>query len=207
MNSNLFQTPLEKQLNKIVSEKPSTNNNKHHLLKNSSLPNQELTRSIEAVTKKPPQNLKESLTVDSDRPMDFLNQFISLLIEKIIENLHDLVLIDPNSNYQVLLSELEEQTNNVPQACQEMHHKLIDQIASLAYLQKIHAIIDLNEYPVLKKALVLLHADNFKLNPYHYINLKWELVENLLDQEEKEIVNKYHLNLSKLWKEFLLEQD
>lgn len=159
-------------------------------------------------------NMNKMLT----KPMDFLNNYIASLIEKIIENLHTMMVSqhdrseELDERFNTLLSSIEclesMSDDAVPSQYQECHDQLKREFNGLRYVNRMNGIF--MEYPNLeeiKPYLTNFYRQSLKLNPGIYLNLTQEQLETVLDDLDREIIDKYSLNIKSIWTDHLKHLD
>ena len=158
-----------------------------------------------------PENLKECLEDNIiEKPMDYLNNFIAQLLEKIIEAVPNLIVIDKNRNYTELINSLKDQDNlkdSVPDNYKMMHTNLLNQIRGCEYIQRIQYLTDWSLYPELKDYLIDFHREAMLQNPALYTKIKKDDLLKLLDDDDKHILEQYSLDIREIWLDYLNHQD
>ena len=163
-----------------------------------------------------PENLKDSLnaveTITSlntikpptrketmiEKPVDTLNNFVALLLDKISNNLPNLVQIDRTADYSSMIRDLE--AIKPPKAYLEQHENLLEQIKGYAYLQKVHHLMYWTKYPELQDDWRNFHLESIKKSPNLYSNIKKETLLDLLDEDDRELLQQYQLDIQQIWK-------
>lgn len=154
-----------------------------------------------------PENLKECLEENiEEKPMEYLSNFVAQLLEKIIEEVPKIVIIEKNRNYAELLTILMDK-HNVPDNYKTMHNKLINQIQGCEYIQRIHYLTDWSLYPELKDYLIDFHREAMQQNPTLYTKIKKDDLLKILDDDDKLIMDKYCLDIQEIWLDYLNHQD
>ena len=159
-----------------------------------------------------PENLKNSIQSKDDQmkdtPMEFLDQYVAELIEKIIEEIPTLLDIDITKNYHQVYYNLNSiDSKIIPENYKKTHHDLLEQIKSCEYVQKVHKYFDCHKFPEFKPYVAEFHRMSIKQNPNLYTHIKKEALLNILDQDDQEIMSKYCLDVQEIWIDFLLHQD
>ena len=158
------------------------------------------------------ENLADELDLSrDDKPIDFLNTFTAGIIEKIIQNVPSLVDIDKNKDYTDVLKSLNDMKlwndKLIPESYTHVHENLISSIKGCQYIQNIHHLTDWSKYPELNDYLVDFHRDAMKRNPKLYLRVDAEKLEELLDEDDREILKSYCLDVTEIWKQYLFHQD
>jgi len=159
-----------------------------------------------------PENLKECLEESiHDKPMEYLDNFVAQLLEKIIEEVPKLIVINKDRNYGKIIQNLTDinllDKDFVPDNYKTMHQKLINQIRGCEYIQRIHYLTDWGQYPELNDYLVDFHKEAMQQNPTLYTKIKKDDLLKLLDDDDKILLDKYCLDIQEIWLNYLNHQD
>jgi hypothetical protein len=157
-------------------------------------------------------NLKDDLNTSpfdvenlKDKPIDTINNFVALILNKIISQLHLKNNLCSTSaiDYANLIHDLK--IIVVPKQYKEQHEKLLDTVIGCAYLQKMQKITEWTKFPELNNALIAFHKAAIKLNPEFYSNISKDELLNFLDDIDKEILTKYSLDIKRIWTDYNLD--
>lgn len=162
----------------------------------------------------PPENLKDNIITQEkqieNQPINYLNQFVAGLIDKIIREIPQLIVIEDEQNYYSLITCLNERfgEKDIPTAHLESHKQLIEKLRSLAYLQRMYSILSPHQsHPEIYDYLVDFHRDAMKINPGVYRKIRKDALVKLLDEDDQKILSEYCLDVQEVWLNYLNNQD
>jgi DNA primase large subunit len=140
-------------------------------------------------------------------PMDSLNNFVALILEKIVNSIHRVVELPASADdYGRLASSVANgimYPSHLPIAFKELHENFISDLRGYEYLQKFKTTVSLEKFPELTPLVNEFHRNLMQKKPTMYRNLNIPAVMKLLDEEDKAIIEKYHLNVEKIWNDYV----
>jgi hypothetical protein len=147
------------------------------------------------------QNIKDSLTDDNDSPVDHLNKFVAMILNKIIQEIPKIIEIPKSIDYYGLVLELKKL--DPPETYKTQHDNLIENIKCCHYLQSVQNLTNWDKYDGIHEYLVKFHREAMKKTPHIYSKIKKPVLLSLLDADDLLILKKYSLDVSQIWNNYL----
>jgi len=167
-----------------------------------------LTEEEKKTKKTDKTNNTESVLTSSEDP-DPVSEFKHELIEKIIRQVPSLLKLDQTQNYDHIIRSLNDTkilNQSIPDAYAMSHNQLLEKIKGCQYIQRVHNMADWKSYPELYDYLVDFHRTGMRENPTLYYFSK-ESLENLLDDDDKEILKSYVMDIKDVWFDYLKDSE
>ena len=193
-NNNMLSMEYGQDFKEMGQNKTSIEKKLDHFMNTSKQMRKNETENLKDTINRPPQNIK-------DKPIDTLNNFVAIILDKILKELPKIININDTINYDSILNSIK--LIEPPDQYKKHHDSLIKKISGCQYVQKIHYAVDWDKNEELHDYLIDFHHQAIRLNSNLYSIIKKDVLLNLLDDEDKEILEKYSLDIQDLWLDYL----
>jgi hypothetical protein len=184
--------PIKKLINEKQKQKQNTPSNQIKIQ----------TSSLQTVAKQAPQQAPQVIKKRTE-----LEIYQEQMVERILSDIPKLLKPFPDQgtlHYDTrVLNKLGRL--KTPNEFKKTHEKLVNRIENRKYIMDVSKVLNITEYPELEGEIVEFHRDAIRMNPYiykQYVDIE-KFGSEYLDDIDREILEKYSLDVEEIWDEYL----